>query len=631
MNRSDLQLLLEKIKSVRAAVFGDFCLDAYWFLEQDKSERSVETNLDIEFVRTQKHYLGGAANLAANIAGLGIDRTFAIGVVGSDIYGDKIKCELIKAGIDTEHLSCQKSDWNTNVYFKRIHDSREKNRIDLGAYNKLSSAMVDQLLESIETVLNEVDVLLINQQCKTGLFTACFRNQLEELITKHTEKTVFVDSRDYAESFKAVPIKINAQEACRIAGFDDPGGETNLDRVKEASELLFKLRNQPVFVTCGINGAVVSDDSGTFHLPGLQFVDRLDTVGAGDSFYAGASVVTAAGFDAVTSAKFGNFVAGVTVQKLFQPGTSSPLEVMELYDDHSYLYETELAEDIRKAFYINGSEIEIVRTIDHVSGITHAIFDHDGTISTLREGWEKIMEPMMVKSILGEQYEYVDRSSLIEVTQAVKELIDRSTGIQTLAQMQMLIDLIKDFGFVNADQIQDMHGYKRIYNKELMKKVKTREERFNIGEFDVEDFTLKNAPEFLSILHQKGIELYLASGTDIDDVIHEAELLGYAHLFQGRIYGSIGDIKKEAKKIVMKQIMDSIDTTNFGQIVVFGDGPVEIKEARRCGALAVGLASDEPRRHGLNLSKRTRLIRAGANIVIPDFSQMEKLLRLLNI
>ena len=60
--------------------------------------------------------------------------------------------------------------------------------------------------------------------------------------------------------------------------------------------------------------------------------------------------------------------------------------------------------------------------------------------------------------------------------------------------------------------------------------------------------------------------------------------------------------------------------------MVIGDGPVEIIEGRRVGAVCIGVASDEVRRHGLNISKRTRLIRAGAHLVIPDFSQYKELL-----
>jgi hypothetical protein len=63
----------------------------------------------------------------------------------------------------------------------------------------------------------------------------------------------------------------------------------------------------------------------------------------------------------------------------------------------------------------------------------------------------------------------------------------------------------------------------------------------------------------------------------------------------------------------------------------FGDGPVEIRETHKRDGITIGLASDEKKRYGLNQRKRVRLIKAGADIIVPDFSQASELLRLLNI
>ena len=127
------------------------------------------------------------------------------------------------------------------------------------------------------------------------------------------------------------------------------------------------------------------------------------------------------------------------------------------------------------------------------------------------------------------------------------------------------------------------------------------------------------------------MQLYLASGTDEQDVIAEAQALGYAHLFQQHIYGAVGDVTKEAKRIVLDRILNDIGAANVGRLVVFGDGPVEIRETRKRGGLAVGIASDELRRYGLQPAKRSRLIRAGAQAIVPDYSQLDQLLRLLGM
>lgn len=125
--------------------------------------------------------------------------------------------------------------------------------------------------------------------------------------------------------------------------------------------------------------------------------------------------------------------------------------------------------------------------------------------------------------------------------------------------------------------------------------------------------------------------LFLASGSDQDDVQREAEALGYAALFVGRIYGSIGVPEKDAKKIVLDRILTDVGSDSAGRLITFGDGPVEIRETHKRGGYTMGIATDEVRRFGLNPSKRARLIRAGADLIVPDFSQHRKLLELLGV
>ena len=170
--------------------------------------------------------------------------------------------------------------------------------------------------------------------------------------------------------------------------------------------------------------------------------------------------------------------------------------------------------------------------------------------------------------------------------------------------------------------------YKEIYNNALIDMVNERVEKLKKGDASVSDFTVNSAVDFLHKLSEKGVTLSLASGTDKDDVIAEAKLLGYADLFNGGIFGSVGDVSKYSKKKMIREIMESNDLHGH-ELVVFGDGPVEIKESRRVDGIAVGIASDEVSGEGLNPEKRTRLIRAGAHYVIPDFSESEALMYVL--
>jgi phosphoglycolate phosphatase-like HAD superfamily hydrolase len=191
--------------------------------------------------------------------------------------------------------------------------------------------------------------------------------------------------------------------------------------------------------------------------------------------------------------------------------------------------------------------------------------------------------------------------------------------------------MVREAGFLPESEILDASGYKRIYNLALMDLVKRRMEQLERGELGVEDFTLKNAVQLLGELHGAGVRLYLASGTDEQDVILEAEALGYASLFEGRIYGASQDMAHDAKRMVLDRILGEIGAKNAAHMVTFGDGPVEIRETRKRGGLTVGVASNELQRFGLQLEKRTRVIRAGAHLVVPDFSQLGALLGILQV
>lgn len=236
----------------------------------------------------------------------------------------------------------------------------------------------------------------------------------------------------------------------------------------------------------------------------------------------------------------------------------------------------------------------------------------------------------MVRAILGSHYESADEAEFGRVREAAKQLIDRTTGIQTLVQMKGLADLVRQFGFVPTSEILDEHGYKEIFNTQLLEMVKLRVDKLNRGELDSSDFQIKNAQLLLEALYQRGIKLYLASGTDEEDVIAEATAMGYAQLFEGRIFGAVGDVNVEAKKIVLERIIRENNLSGH-EFATFGDGPVELRETQRRGGLCIGVASDEPRRYGLSLPKRRRLIRAGADLVIPDFSQLSALLAALQL
>jgi len=627
-----LKEIIEKIRNVKIAIVGDFCLDAYWFVDESESEISIETGEATRPVRQQKYSLGGAGNVANNLAAMKVRDIRAFGVIGNDPFGAEMVSIMKSTGIDTRNLLIQNENWATHVYIKPYVEDTEQGRIDFGNFNGLLNETAGLLIQRLREEITDVDLIIINQQVLSGIHTGYFRQKLAELISSFPDKIFIADSRNYTDHYTGSYRKMNDHEAARLCRIDiKPGENVSYQETLRSAERLYERFGKPLLITRGSKGSVIADDKGILEIAGLQIISKVDTVGAGDSYLAGSAAALAAGYSLETAAELGTFTAGVTIQKLFQTGTASPEEILSIGTDPDYIYNPETAEDIRQAKYYQGSEIEILNKPSSVTDIKFAIFDNDGTISSLRQGWELIMAPMMVKAILGDKYPDADEALIKKITGRVDEFIDKTTGIQTLMQMKILPEMIREFGFVPDGQILDEFGYKEIYNNELMKMVRQREEKLKKGELAVEDLTIKNSVSFLKILYNAGIKLFLTSGTDEADVKHEASVLGYDHLFEGRIYGAVGDINKEAKKIVLDRILDSLGGSDAGLIVTFGDGPVEIRETSKRNGMTIGVASNELRRYGLNEVKRTRLIKAGADIIIPDFSQAGVLLELLNI
>jgi phosphoglycolate phosphatase-like HAD superfamily hydrolase len=258
--------------------------------------------------------------------------------------------------------------------------------------------------------------------------------------------------------------------------------------------------------------------------------------------------------------------------------------------------------------------------------IRHALFDHDGTISTLRRGWEESMEQIMIESILGPRAESLDPQTVKQVRDEVLIYIDRSTGVQTLTQMQELVKLVRRFGFVEPSQMTDALGYKRRYKQLLMRRVGRRIENLQRGG-DPGEYHVRGALEFLQALHARGVRLYLSSGTDREDVVIEARLLGYADLFDGGIFGASDEVLRESKELLLEKLMNDL-RIDPAELVFFGDGPIEIALCRRFGGLPIGIASEETC-GGLSPAKRQRLMTAGARIIIPDFTDGPALLERL--
>ncbi|MFA5292344.1 MAG: PfkB family carbohydrate kinase [Phycisphaerae bacterium] len=631
MNIERAQQILSSINNVSIAVYGDFCLDAYWMMDPKGGETSVETGLKANTVAKHYYTLGGASNIVANIAALKPKSCRVFGVIGEDIFGRELVRQLGQLHVDTAGLVVQKENFDTIVFGKPYISGQEKPRVDFGFFNRRTAETDDLIISNLRKAMKDADVLIFNQQVPGSINNESFIAAANELFNEFRNKLIFIDSRHYSSSFANVYRKTNAVEAARLCGAEARYGDiVTIENTKKYARELYNKTSKAVFITRGSRGLVVAESSGVHEIPGIQLLRKTDTVGCGDTLLATVSLCMAAGVGPLESATIGNFAASVTATKLFQTGTATAEEILEISRDVDYIYQPELADDRRGAKFVQNTDIEICYPTEKITlgKIKHAVFDHDGTISTLRQGWEAIMEPVMIKAMLGERYKTADETTYHRAQVRVREYIDKSTGIETIKQMQALVEMVQEFGLVPQEYILDKWGYKKIYNDALMLMVNDRVARFQRGELNISDFTVKGSLEFLKILKNRGVRLYMASGTDLDDVAKEAKVLGYANLFDGGIYGSVGDSAAFSKKMVIAKIMNE-HNLHGSELLVVGDGPVEMRESRKRDGLALGIASNEVQRFGINLEKRTRLIKAGAHFIIPDFSQLKNLENLI--
>ena len=272
--------------------------------------------------------------------------------------------------------------------------------------------------------------------------------------------------------------------------------------------------------------------------------------------------------------------------------------------------------------FLDNTAIEIHREVQ-TGNIRHVVFDFDGTISLIRDGWQNVMVPMMVEFLQTE----TDTTETQERLEAlVVEFVDRLTGKQTIYQMMQLGEEIEKRGGTPKDPL----AYKDEYNRRLLPVVEARIAGLAAGTLTADPLRVPMSLEFLQSLREMGISCYLASGTDVEFVKNEASLLGVAEYFDGGIFGALREYKKFSKAMVIQEIVKDIASTarsySGSELLIIGDGYVEIENAKAVGAIAVGVASVEDNRYNMNADKRERLIRAGADIIISDFREGAKLL-----
>lgn len=264
--------------------------------------------------------------------------------------------------------------------------------------------------------------------------------------------------------------------------------------------------------------------------------------------------------------------------------------------------------------------IETVRTGVSARNTRVAIFDFDGTLSLIRCGWRDVMIPLCVEQLAALK----TGESEAVLAEVAGEFVWRLTGKETIYQMMALADAIRERGGVPLDP----RVYKKMYLDRLWQLIRGRIEDLRTERVPPEAYLVPGAQQILEFLHDRGVRLFLASGTDHANVNEEARLLGVDVFFQGRIFGAQDDLNSFSKALLVQQLVSRAGF-RASELLVFGDGYVEIEEVKKAGGIAVGVATAEPACRAVDPWKRNRLIQVGADFIIPNFLGSQALVNTL--
>lgn len=250
--------------------------------------------------------------------------------------------------------------------------------------------------------------------------------------------------------------------------------------------------------------------------------------------------------------------------------------------------------------------------------ISHVLFDFDGTLSLIREGWPEVMVPMFMEMLPRREGETDDA-----IRQLMTDDIMRLNGKQTVYQMIQFAERVRERG----GQPREPLWYKKEYLRRLDERIAGRVDGLARGRLRPDDLLVHGARPFLEHLQRRGLTLYLASGTDEIYVRREAELLDVARYFGRHIYGALDNYQNFSKKMVIDRILNE-NRIPGDRLLAIGDGYVEIENTKEVGGLAVAIASDEAHNGSGRMDpwKHQRLLGVGADVVIPDFRDGEALL-----
>jgi rfaE bifunctional protein kinase chain/domain len=305
-------------------VVGDIMIDRY--LIGDTERVSPEAPVPVVTVRERQAKLGGAANVAANVAALGAD-CHLVGVVGDDADGAAIRQELAVGHLDDKHvltLAGRPTTSKTRI----VARAQQIVRIDEEVDTLLDGTDLARLINVAREALADADALLLEDYNKGALAPALIKAAMEVARKRGIPVVVDPKYRQFFEYAGATVFKPNRRELESALG-----AAVDLDGTRAMPEVLARLKVDNLLVTLGSEGMLLlAKDGASLHIPSIAR-QIFDVSGAGDTVTAWMGTALAAGATVREAAQIANYAAGVEVGK---PGVATvrPEEVLAVYEEN---------------------------------------------------------------------------------------------------------------------------------------------------------------------------------------------------------------------------------------------------------------------------------------------------------
>ncbi|MBC8044751.1 MAG: D-glycero-beta-D-manno-heptose-7-phosphate kinase [Rhizobacter sp.] len=302
--KPDFQKLFKSFAAKRIAVVGDVMLDKYIF--GHVSRISPEAPVPVIDVQSQSVRLGGAANVATNIAALGAT-AMLFGAVGDDGDALHLREEMQRQGLSPDYLAVEPSRPTTSK-MRVIAQNHHIVRIDSETKREITSATEDNLLAMLQAVISETDAIVLEDYNK-GVLTKRLIKSVLALAKRHQVPVTVDPKHDNFFDYKhATVFKPNLKEISDA--FGRKFSNTDSDALLACELLQKKVKADFILLTRSEQGATVYSKGTATHIPSVA-LEVADVSGAGDTVIAVLTAGLTAGLSAFEAARLANFAAAI--------------------------------------------------------------------------------------------------------------------------------------------------------------------------------------------------------------------------------------------------------------------------------------------------------------------------------